>query len=218
MKVKKGPVEQKAGKDLEKLKEDFVDSFFDSGSGLVWIANENLDLVYTNENFNQYFSLHQHSCINFSHKVSEEIINLFHCYHQEVLKTGKRISTETSTTTADGQEIVFYVEIFPFEEKMVGGYAIKLATDHKRKELEKNNQRLLKLAEERLQKQREIAENVIKILERERTLIGYELHDNINQILAVVRLYIGMFKPPDKDQKELKNKSLEQINEAIEEV
>jgi PAS domain S-box-containing protein len=74
------------------------------------------------------------------------------------------------------------------------------------------------LAEERLIRQKEFSENVIKVLEREKTLIGYELHDNINPLLAVSKLYVGMLQPANDEEKEIKNKSMEQIAAAIEEI
>ena len=339
MKNHKKTLHQTPGKNGN-LKEYFRKALFDSlfikGPGIVWIIDENQNLVYTNENFNQYFSLPEDiPRPDFSNKVSEELINIFHCYHLEVLDSGKRISTHASITTADGQEVTFSVELFPVETKMVGGYAIKLAPDSKRKELELDNQRLLnlvhvasnaiwewdiklgnifgnktlmemigypgepahglswwldhvhpddfervnshikeviqrheicwndkyrfkcqdgnykhisdrgliiyengspvkmigsirdvtevkelehQLTEERLQKQNEISENVIQALEKERTSIGRELHDNINQILAVVRLYIGMLHPVTNNEKEIKTRSLEQITSAIDEI
>lgn len=74
------------------------------------------------------------------------------------------------------------------------------------------------LAEERLAKQKDISENVIRLLEKERTLIGHELHDNINQILSVVRLYIGLLHPASEDEKEIKSQSLEQLGDAMEDI
>lgn len=51
-----------------------------------------------------------------------------------------------------------------------------------------------KLEEEQLKKQHEITEAVITAQEKERQVIGSELHDNVNQILASSRLYLGLAK------------------------
>lgn len=48
------------------------------------------------------------------------------------------------------------------------------------------------LAQEKLDRQREITDAVLTAQEYERSEIGKELHDNVNQILAVARLYIQM--------------------------
>ncbi len=74
------------------------------------------------------------------------------------------------------------------------------------------------LIEEKLQRQKEISETVIRVQEKERTRIGHELHDNVNQILSTVRLFVDMLTPSGKEEKELKAKSLEYVMMAIEEI
>jgi len=74
------------------------------------------------------------------------------------------------------------------------------------------------LMEEKLQKQKEISETVIRVQEKERTRIGHELHDNVNQILSTVRLFVEMLSPGNKNERELKTKSLEYVKMAIEEI
>jgi PAS domain S-box-containing protein len=75
-----------------------------------------------------------------------------------------------------------------------------------------------KLADEKLQRQKEISETVIKVQERERTRIGHELHDNINQILSTTLLFVDMLTPGSKEQKQLKGKGVEYLKMAIEEI
>ncbi len=74
------------------------------------------------------------------------------------------------------------------------------------------------LTEEKLQRQKEISETVIRVQEKERTRIGHELHDNVNQILSTVRLFVDMLTPSKKEEKEIKAKSLEYVMMAIEEI
>jgi PAS domain S-box-containing protein len=74
------------------------------------------------------------------------------------------------------------------------------------------------LLEEKLQRQKEISETVIRVQEKERTRIGHELHDNVNQILSTVKLFLDMLTPSEKDQKEIKNKSADYIMLAIDEI
>lgn len=97
---------------------------------------------------------------------------------------------------------------YGFPVKMIG--SLRDVTDMKNLEHQ--------LAEERLAKQKEISENVISVLERERTLIGHELHDNINQVLTVVRLYIGLLNPASKEESRIRTKSLELLNNTIEDI
>jgi PAS domain S-box-containing protein len=74
------------------------------------------------------------------------------------------------------------------------------------------------LADVRLQKQKDISETVIRVQEKERTRIGHELHDNVNQILSTVKLFFDGINPSGQDQKQLKEKSIEYLLLAIEEI
>lgn len=74
------------------------------------------------------------------------------------------------------------------------------------------------LADVRLQRQKEISETVIRVQEKERTRIGHELHDNVNQVLSTVKLFFDGIKPSGSEQKHLKEKSIEYLLLAIEEI
>ncbi len=74
------------------------------------------------------------------------------------------------------------------------------------------------LMEEKLQKQKEISETVIRVQEMERTRIGHELHDNVNQILSTTKLFVDMLTPANKDERKIKEKSIEYILMAVEEI
>jgi PAS domain S-box-containing protein len=74
------------------------------------------------------------------------------------------------------------------------------------------------LMEEKMERQKELTETVIQVQEKERTRIGHELHDNVNQILSTAKLFVDMLTPPGKEQKSFKEKSLEYIILAIEEI
>jgi signal transduction histidine kinase len=74
------------------------------------------------------------------------------------------------------------------------------------------------LTEEKLERQKEVSEMVIHVQEKERTRIGHELHDNVNQILSTTKLFVDMLVPDNNDQKKIKEKSLQYIMLAIEEI
>ena len=74
------------------------------------------------------------------------------------------------------------------------------------------------LLKEKLQRQKEISETVIRVQEKERTRIGHELHDNVNQILGTVKLFVDMLTPSQKEEKALKEKSIQYLLSAIEEI
>lgn len=74
------------------------------------------------------------------------------------------------------------------------------------------------LADERLRKQKEIAETVIRAQEKEKTRIGHELHDNVNQILLTAKLFVDKFSSDCPEQLQLKDKSSNYLVLAIEEI
>ena len=76
----------------------------------------------------------------------------------------------------------------------------------------------VQLAEHRLKEQKGTAEAIIKAQEQERTRIGLELHDNINQILASGHLYLDLLNKDTANFQEIKDKTKEILQLAIEEV
>lgn len=63
-----------------------------------------------------------------------------------------------------------------------------------------------------------LAAIVLNIQEKERKLIGQELHDNVNQILATVRLFIEMLHLREARDIGIRQKTVEYVGLAIEEI
>ena len=74
------------------------------------------------------------------------------------------------------------------------------------------------LAEYLVRQQKIITETTIQAQEVERNQLGRELHDNINQILATVKMYLGLIVSGKDNSKELVEKSYEYVNHAMEEI
>ncbi len=74
------------------------------------------------------------------------------------------------------------------------------------------------LAEQQLKEQKLITEATIQAQEKERNELGRELHDNINQILATVKMYLGMVKSDQVVNEDLVERSYEYVSEAMEEI
>jgi PAS domain S-box-containing protein len=74
------------------------------------------------------------------------------------------------------------------------------------------------LVEEKLQRQQEISETVIRVQEKERTRIGHELHDNVNQILSTTKMFVQMLTPSGEEEVKLKEKCIEYLLTSIEEI
>jgi PAS domain S-box-containing protein len=74
------------------------------------------------------------------------------------------------------------------------------------------------LIQEKLRNQKEMSETVIRVQEMERTRIGHELHDNVNQILSTIKLFVDMLTPVNKEEKKVKEKTIEYVKMAIEDI
>lgn len=75
-----------------------------------------------------------------------------------------------------------------------------------------------KLAEERLNRQREITEAVLTAQEKERAFIGWELQENISQVLAASKIYIKLASTNVSSRKLYLSKSCMMVQNAIDEV
>jgi len=71
---------------------------------------------------------------------------------------------------------------------------------------------------QRVQEQKKITRAVLTAQEGERNKIGQELHDNVNQILASVKLYLGIAMEKPAANEELVKKSHQMVMHAIEEI
>ncbi|MDP4285240.1 MAG: PAS domain S-box protein [Bacteroidota bacterium] len=75
------------------------------------------------------------------------------------------------------------------------------------------------LSEQRLKQQQLIMGVAIESQEKEKNELGKELHDNINQILATVKIYLGMLKSSrDLPEEDLLGKSYDYVNLAMDEL
>lgn len=74
------------------------------------------------------------------------------------------------------------------------------------------------LAAKIISQQKLSTEITILAQEKERNQLGLELHDNINQLLSVVRLYLGMMKANGEADMSIIDKSYIHLEEAINEI
>ncbi len=81
-----------------------------------------------------------------------------------------------------------------------------------KKELEK------KLLQQELTRQKQIAQSMLDVQEKERAEIGKELHDNVNQILSTTKLYLELAKNKTPESTDLITRSAENIHHAINEI
>jgi PAS domain S-box-containing protein len=75
-----------------------------------------------------------------------------------------------------------------------------------------------KLVQERRERKNKIIKATIEAQEKERSMIGRELHDNVNQVLTTVKLYTELSCQEEIPNKDLLKRSVQQINYCIEEI
>ena len=92
--------------------------------------------------------------------------------------------------------------------RMIGAMAD--LTEEKRLEKELVDQQLLQ--------HKLITEVTIEAQEKQKNELGQELHDNINQILATVKMYLGLIKSGQHVEEDLIGKSYDYVNEAMVEI
>lgn len=100
-------------------------------------------------------------------------------------------------------------------EKVIG--VVHDITRQKQAE-EQLRQQEARLAEEKVNHQRQIARATINAQEQERLEIGKELHDNVNQILASAKLFLSSPFLEGDEREKFTSKAAEQIHMAIEEI
>jgi two-component system sensor histidine kinase UhpB len=86
------------------------------------------------------------------------------------------------------------------------------------KDVTENKFAAIKQLKEELNRQKIISQAIIDTQEYERTEIGKELHDNVNQLLAATKLNLETAKSNTSEIKILLEKSISNINAAIEEI
>jgi PAS domain S-box-containing protein len=74
------------------------------------------------------------------------------------------------------------------------------------------------LRDKQLSKQKLITEITILAQEKERNELGLELHDNINQLLSVVKLYLGVAKTEKTFNEEIIERSYLHLEEAMHDI
>lgn len=100
----------------------------------------------------------------------------------------------------------------PNEQSVVTHVCIKAKNISERKSLEK------RLMKERKERKNKLIKAAIEAQEKERSMIGRELHDNVNQVLTTVKLYTELSYHDEYTNKELLKRAIHQINYCIEEI
>jgi PAS domain S-box-containing protein len=135
---------------------------------------------------------------------------------------GIRLPLDSSAYESLKEEVQFTCTSMQFTGEMtISSYKDSTSKDHlviiisditERKQMEE------RLLTDQKTYQRELTRQIILAQEREREVIGHDLHDNVNQILSTVKLYLEMaLKTPEKNEELILN-SIHHILACISEV
>jgi len=130
---------------------------------------------------------------------------------QQVFKDGST-QVEAVVVTRSGKRIPYFLtgQLIEYEGRpCLIGTGIDITG---RKELEEA------ILKQEVQAQKMIIRAVLQAEERERNIIGQELHDNVNQILASAKLYLSMAETDEELRETLIKNSLKYIEDAIQEI
>jgi PAS domain S-box-containing protein len=132
---------------------------------------------------------------------------------RDLLLKGKHIFSDRFMLHKNGSLIETEANLKKFGEDRVMGI-IRDVTAIRKMQREMEEQRL----EQQVQEQKKINRAVIKAQERERNIIGRELHDNVNQLLASTRMVLSTAKMKAGGKKEFVDKSIRLIDATINEI
>ena len=132
---------------------------------------------------------------------------------RDLLLKGKHIFSDRFMLHKSGTVIETEANLKKFGEDRVMGI-IRDVTATRKMQREMEEQRL----EQQVQEQKKINRAVIKAQERERNIIGRELHDNVNQLLASTRMVLSTAKMKTAGKKEFVDKSIRLIDATINEI
>jgi PAS domain S-box-containing protein len=85
-------------------------------------------------------------------------------------------------------------------------------------DISERKQFVKQLQKEQHEQQVKISAATLKAQEYERTVVSQELHDNVNQVLTTVKLYTEMCRDGFGDAKDIMNKSIDLLQESINEI
>lgn len=128
--------------------EVLFDTFQNNSPNLSWMVDDEAKLLYANTSFFRYLGLDKTAIgRNIIEIVPKEIAIALENKHRQVLKTGVPQRTQEKVFLADGNMIVFWINLFPIQSmkgaKMIGGEAINITDRFKAEEsLQQVNERL----------------------------------------------------------------------------
>ena len=131
----------------------------------------------------------------------------------DLLIKGKQLFSDRLMVHKDGSVIETEANLKKFgDEKIMG--IVRDVTEIRKLQKAMEQERMEQIDQE----QKKITRAVIKAQERERNIIGKELHDNVNQLLASTRMCLSTAKLTPAGKKDFVDKSIRLIDATIFEI
>jgi PAS domain S-box-containing protein len=131
----------------------------------------------------------------------------------DLLVKGKHIFSERLMLHKDGTVIETEANLKKFGESGIMAI-VRDVTEIRRLQREMEKERM----EQKVQEQKKTTRAVIKAQERERNIIGMELHDNVNQLLASTRMCLSTAKSSAAGKLEFVDKCIRLIDSTVFEI
>jgi PAS domain S-box-containing protein len=131
----------------------------------------------------------------------------------DLLMKGKHIFSERLMLHKDGTAIETEANLKKFGENRIMAI-VRDVTEIRRLQREMEKERM----EQKVQEQKKTTRAVIKAQERERNIIGMELHDNVNQLLASTRMCLNTGKSSEAGKLEFVDKCIRLIDATVFEI
>lgn len=128
----------------------------------------------------------------------------------DLVMKGKHFMSDRLMIHRDGSVIETEANVKKFGDDSVMAI-VRDVTEIRRLQREMEQERM----DRQVQEQRKITRAVIKAQERERNIIGRELHDNVNQLLASTRMVLSSARQTPSGKKEFVDKSIRLVDATI---
>jgi PAS domain S-box-containing protein len=131
----------------------------------------------------------------------------------DLLMKGKHLFSDRFMIHKDGTILETEANLRKFGEDSIMGI-VRDVTEIRKLQKTMEQERM----EQKVQEQKKITRAVIKAQERERNIIGRELHDNVNQLLASTRMCLSTARMTPAGKKDFVDKSIRLIDATIFEI